>query len=882
MAGDSYVWDGGVAGSWNLASNWDDLTLGQPALVAPGVNDAVTVDAAGGGAATVISGVGASASLTLNGDTVLAGQFTTGAFSLGANDTLTLGAGDTLSVGGAATLTAAAQGTQPVAMTVSGIGSLLSVGGALTIGSRNYVTISNQATLDAGSIHGTSGSYAYFNDSTVVVSGILDASAGAFFFQNNATAQVGALTIGSSIFVNSGASLEVGSAGGAAADSLTIDAGVSVALNGGGINADNVVLNGSLIVSGGANVAANGVTGAGSIDLLSGSSLGLTGLSVGSQVQIQIGADAALSLTAMALGGTSAVGVDFTGPGGSLTIDATSLDVSKVFDPTIAGFTSSDTLDYTGAATGASYADGILTLVNGAATVAQFTLAGDYSGQVFLATPLTNGTTQISLASVTVPGPQNAQIGGITSISGVDLSDGTAAGNGSTITVNLTDSLGLLFATSGTKMASTMAHITGAGTKDLTIVGTVSQVNAALATLSYEATKAGIDQIVLTGAGGIVTQSDPHILVATPQSGLTMVSLTTGKDRVTTPGISIIAATKTLSKGDAIAPGGGWNTLTLTGGGNFDLRAPTTLTNVEELRATEGSGTAMATVYLRNGLNVYVQVAAGTGTTAGIKIFGANDSSVIQLASGTDTVTLGAATETVFGGGGTDRFNVTAATIGATINGGSGQSSLFVSGGGVVSMGPNITNVETVTMSTATTFTANNLNLTITGSNFADTIRAGSGTDVITGGGGADQLFAGSGADTFRDTAPNLSLDTINGFLAGDAVDITNLKYSSKTKVAWANGILTVTAGAAHVQIKLTGNFTGTFSALSDGASGTKIIYAPPSTASFAQAISCFGSSTDGAEAKFTIGSNASPHQRMLYAGDSSRIATDNLHHQQM
>ena len=57
-SGDAYVW-ASVAGSWDAAGNWDDVTAGQsPASVAPGSNDSVTFDAVGGGGFNVVTGVG--------------------------------------------------------------------------------------------------------------------------------------------------------------------------------------------------------------------------------------------------------------------------------------------------------------------------------------------------------------------------------------------------------------------------------------------------------------------------------------------------------------------------------------------------------------------------------------------------------------------------------------------------------------------------------------------------------------------------------------------------------------------------------------------------------------------------------------------------------
>jgi hypothetical protein len=70
----------------------------------------------------------------------------------------------------------------------------------------------------------------------------------------------------------------------------------------------------------------------------------------------------------------------------------------------------------------------------------------------------------------------------------------------------------------------------------------------------------------------------------------------------------------------------------------------------------------------------------------------------VNLAAGNNTVYVGAANETIVGTTGNNAFNVTSATAGATINAGSGQNVLNVSGGGTVTMGSNMTGIQTVNL----------------------------------------------------------------------------------------------------------------------------------------------------------------------------------------
>ncbi len=76
-------------------------------------------------------------------------------------------------------------------------------------------------------------------------------------------------------------------------------------------------------------------------------------------------------------------------------------------------------------------------------------------------------------------------------------------------------------------------------------------------------------------------------------------------------------------------------------------------------------------------------------------------------------------------------------------------------------------------------------------------------------------------------------------------IDITTLKLSKTvpTTAVWSAGVLTVAQGAKKTLIKLAGNFTGSFTVGSDGASGIDIHYAAPANphvARLAQAMAGF------------------------------------------
>jgi len=83
-------------------------------------------------------------------------------------------------------------------------------------------------------------------------------------------------------------------------------------------------------------------------------------------------------------------------------------------------------------------------------------------------------------------------------VAGISISDTDAVRAGKWLTVTLSDTNGLLSATG--------PYVSGAGTKNLTIAGTLAQVNAALATLTDQESGIAADNIVINATdnhGGV-------------------------------------------------------------------------------------------------------------------------------------------------------------------------------------------------------------------------------------------------------------------------------------------------------------------------------------------------------------------------------------------
>ncbi len=339
---DAYNWASPVSGTWGSAGNWNDLTAkAAPAAVAPGANNLVTVTGPVGATFQTISGAGDSASLALIGNTTLNGTFKTGTLSVGTSTTagaLDIVSGSTLTASSATLLDGPAQ--------VSGTGAKLSVGGALTLDATpgntftNTLSVSNGAAVQAGSLN------------------------------------LAATTYGlNQVNVDGTSSLEVGTAGAAAAGKVTIDAGSLV--SGFGQISGGVIDQGTIIAQGG-DLLLGQVTGSGVVQIATGATLTIPSTPSVSNVNIAFdGLGATLDLSPTETGSGSSANYAF--------FDAQGL---------ISGFGVGDTINYYDnqagtlpltstiyQATGSRL--GTLTLTSGSTTVGKLTLSGDYSGDVF-------------------------------------------------------------------------------------------------------------------------------------------------------------------------------------------------------------------------------------------------------------------------------------------------------------------------------------------------------------------------------------------------------------------------------------------------------------------------------------------------------------------
>ena len=146
---------------------------------------------------------------------------------------------------------------------------------------------------------------------------------------------------------------------------------------------------------------------------------------------------------------------------------------------------------------------------------------------------------------------------------------------------------------------------------------------------------------------------------------------------------------------------------------------------------------------------------------------GSDATTVYGLKSGSDQITGGSGTLSVYGQGAAD--TVLGGTGNATFWAGSGVES-FKSGGGTnVMYGGSGSDSMTAGLGTTShdTFYAKGGHDTVTGGGGTTTLYGGSGTEVLNGGGGTNILFAGSG------------MNTLNGLMQADSHGLTgtNILY---------------------------------------------------------------------------------------------------------
>ncbi len=339
MAQHIYQWLAIDGGTWSLAANWSDITATPlPAATPPGAADSIVVRGATATAITTLSGGGTAAVADFAGNTKLAGNFAFSTLALGAAD-----AGGLLSI--------AAGSGLATANTTVGSGSLIAAGGRFSC--------TGSLILGAGQ-SGIGSSRAN-----------LGASQGGMV----AVAQLFMAASGAGITVDATSTVEIGTLGTAQSGTLTIDPGATLGGQGQAQAYGPITNNGTILASGG-TLMLGALNGQGALAIAGNSVLILNGRTGAAQTVTFLGTNATLAMSA-----------EINAPSGA-----------------ISGFGVGDAIDMLASPiTGARYApgtagNGTLTLTYGGQVAAKFTLAGDYSGYIFVTASDGAGGTVITTA----------------------------------------------------------------------------------------------------------------------------------------------------------------------------------------------------------------------------------------------------------------------------------------------------------------------------------------------------------------------------------------------------------------------------------------------------------------------------------------------------
>ena len=265
----------------------------------------------------------------------------------------------------------------------------------------------------------------------------------------------------------------------------------------------------------------------------------------------------------------------------------------------------------------------------------------------------------------TLPGSETTTTGGSVAVTGVSVTDAFAASNPGTLVLNLSATTGLLAMTSGG------ARLAGSGTHAMSVTGTLAQINADLATLTYTAgSTAGGDTINLDvwDQAGLEGTKSLEVTVAATSTGPVIAA--PASDSVAAGSVTAVAGISVTDAYAASSPGNvvldvsaasGLVAMTaggaqLTGSGTHTISVSGTLAQINADLATLSytAGSSAGT----DSISVYVSDQAGVAATESIAVTVTTPTTVtgpIITVPSTDSVTAGAVA-TVAGASVADAF----------------------------------------------------------------------------------------------------------------------------------------------------------------------------------------------------------------------------------
>ncbi len=570
--------------------------------------------------------------------------------------------------------------------------------------------------------------------------------------------------------------------------------------------------------------------------MTAGSTLALTGISISDPWAATVGGTLALNITTTTgtVSGKDASGKLLSGSGTSgIHVSGTLAQINAelgtlTFSDATAGTAqvNVDVWDQAGVET--TKAIGVTvngTSSNGASSTASTGSTSSTSTSSSSSLATASGTTSTTASApnpvVTVPGAQTVTAGAGLAFSGISISDPWAAAAGGTLALNVTTTAGTVSA----KDASGNL-VSGSGTSGIHVSGTLAQINAELATLTFADATTGNAQVTVdvwdqagvegTKTIGVTVNPPPSTVVTVPAT----VTATTAS-AVALTGVSVadpwaataggtLALNVATSAGTVSGKDGSGNLL--SGSGTAGIHVSGALAQINADLATltfsdAKTGSAQVTV------DVWDQAGVEATKTIGITVNAAStaiSASTAMTATTANSVAPAASTPS-------PTSSVSNPVVNQTYTVNSGQS-FHLTGGTNTIYG--LGNGDTVRVDSGTnTIFANGSGDTLAGGSGSDviqafsggnTIKAGSGSENIRFAGSNNTIYAGSGSDTIADSGTNnrivlakagSGVADLYGYVLsnGDTLDLRSLLAST----SWNGSTSTL---SNYIQLGLSGS----------------------------------------------------------------------------
>ena len=480
-------------------------------------------------------------------------------------------------------------------------------------------------------------------------------------------------------------------------------------------------------------------------------------------------------------------------------------------------------------------------------------LAGGFSGFSSITLDNSGSTLTVNNSSLTVTGTS----GGANTVTLTGGNDTVDLGGGTDLVVLGTGTDTVVFSGTGTHTVDAIAttlvtgdSLTGVGSDTLALSGGGSFDLTTLATFT------GFSTVTLDATGSTLNVGNYSVTVNGTAGGTNSVTLGSGTDKVNlgngtdtvtlgtgtatvtfsgTGSHTVDATALTLLAADKLT-GTGTDTLSLSGGGSFNLNNLSIFTGFSTV-SLDNSGSSLNVG--SKSLTVNGTAGGSNAITLGTGTDTVNLGNAADTVATTDTVTLGTGTATVtFSGAGSHTVKATASTLKVADNltgAGLGNDTLSLSGGGTFNLGSlaSFSGFATVALdSSNSTLNVGNYSLTVNGGSAGnDMITLGSGTDTVDLGTGNDVVNLGIGTDTvaFTGTGTHTINATSLTLLSGDVLTGTGstLALSGGGTInlntpATLTGFSTVTEDSSSIALTLRNgeSFTATLGSGTDTITG--------------------------------------------------------------